>query len=356
MRSGSRPGRAVVDGRERLVLCSNDYLGLAADPRVVEGACAAARRYGAGATAARALSGDTDLHRELEAELAAFKGAEAALAFSSGYLTNIGVIASLAADVIYSDELNHASIIDGARLSSARSVVYAHADPRDLEARLEPGRGVVVTDAVFSMDGDVAPVAELLDLGAFTVLDDAHATGVLGPAGEGSLAELAPGRHAGLVIGTLGKALGSAGGFVAGDAALIEDLRARSRPYLFDTAPAPATVGAALAALAVLREEPERVARVRANGRELADGLRRLGHEVPEPAAGIVVVPLGAEHLAHELAASLFERDVVVHGIGPPYVPAGTSRLRLLATAAHDAADMERILTAFEQGGVLANR
>jgi 8-amino-7-oxononanoate synthase len=347
-----------VDGREQLVLCANDYLGLAADPRVIEGACAAARRYGAGSGAARALSGDTELHRRLEDELASLKGTDSALTFSSGYLSNQGVLGVVAgrSDVICSDELNHASIVDGARLSPARTVVYAHADSADLQRKLaaapRDGSAVIVTDAVFSMEGDVAPVAEILDLAeafdARVMLDDAHATGVLGPGGEGSVAALAPGRHAEVVIGTLGKALGSAGGFVAAERALIEDLERRCRTFLFDTALAPPAVGAALAALAILRSEPERIARLRANTRRIAAGLRDLGYDVGAAAAAILVVHLDGEDVAAELSRSLFDRDVLVQPIGPPYVAVGTSRLRLVATAAHDERDLERILCAFE--------
>jgi 8-amino-7-oxononanoate synthase len=358
IRTSARPGRATVDGRERLVLCANDYLGLAADPRVIEGAIAATRRYGAGAGAARALSGDTALHRDLEARLAELKGTEAALTFSSGYLCNQGVLGALAgaADLICSDELNHASIVDGARLGPASSTVYAHADVAELDRKLaavpEGGRALIVSDAVFSMDGDAAPVPEILDLaeahGARVMLDDAHGTGVLGPAGEGTLAELSPGRHADVLTGTMGKALGSSGGFVAGDRALVEELEQRCRTFLFDTALAPAAAGAAVAALAVLRAEPERVARLRANARTLADGLRGLGYRVGHPAAAIVVVHLDGADRARELTLSLFEDDVIVHPIGPPYVASGTSRLRLLANATHDERDVERITDAFD--------
>jgi 8-amino-7-oxononanoate synthase len=356
-RASARPGRAVVDGRERLVLCANDYLGLAADPRVIEAACAGARRYGAGAGAARALTGDTELHRELEAALAQLKGAEAALTFSSGYLANLGVLGALAGpgDLVCSDALNHASIVDGARLAGAIRIVYAHADSADLARRLDDGpadgRRLIVTDAVFSMHGDVAPVNDLLDLAsardAVLVLDDAHATGVLGPRGEGTLAELAPGRHVGIVVGTMGKALGSAGGFAAGDRELIERLEAHSRTFLFDTALAPAAAAAALAALQIMRAEPERIARVRANARSIADGLRGCGFAVAPPAAAIVIVEIEGEQEALALSRALLAHDVLVQPIGRPYVPAGTSRLRVVATAAHDQRDLDQILDAF---------
>jgi 8-amino-7-oxononanoate synthase len=350
------PGRAIIGGRERLLLCTNDYLGLAADPRVVEAARAAAARFGAGSRAARSRAGATTGHPALERELAAFKGTEAALLFGSGLSCNGAVIAALteAGDVILSDELNHASIVDGCRLSAARARVYDHGDLDALEAALRESGGaskrMIVTDAVFSMDGDVAPLPGIIALAerydAFVMLDEAHATGVLGPGGEGSLEHFGLDAGVGVLMGTLGKALGSVGGFVAGSRDLIHFLATRARSFLFTTALPAAAVAAALEALRILRSEPERVERLWSNARRLHRGLAELGITVAVEAAAIVPVFTPA---ARALAAALYERGVVAQAIGAPYVPAGTERIRLIASAAHTEADLDQIITAFAE-------
>lgn len=355
--TGARPGHAVIDGEDRTLLCTNDYLGLACDPRVVEAAHAALDRFGAGSRAARSLSGDTDLHRALERELADFNGTEAVLLFGSGFACNLGVIAALTGkgDTVCSDELNHASIVDGCRLSGAQVRVYPHGDVTSLESALaessRSSKRMIVTDAVFSMDGDVAPLADIVGLAAkydaFVMLDDAHATGVLGPNGEGSLEHFGVSGEVSVLIGTLGKALGALGGFVAGSRDLIDYLARKARSFLFTTSLPPGDAAAALASLRILRAEPERVARLWANAERLHAGLAEQGFRLaPQPAA-IVPVYLDDDQAAAVLSKQLFERGVVVQPVGPPYVPPGTSRLRLIASAAHTPEGIDRVLEAF---------
>jgi glycine C-acetyltransferase len=355
--SAARPGRATIGGHERLLLCTNDYLGLASDERVVAAAREALARFGFGSRAARSLAGDTELHRALERELAEFKGTEAALIFGSGFSCNIGVIGALttADDVIYSDALNHASIVDGCRLSSARTMVYAHGDVAELEAKLQEAlaadKRMIVTDAVFSMDGDVAPLPQIVELAdryeAFVMLDDAHATGVLGPGGTGTVEHFGLAGRVPVLMGTLGKALGSVGGFIAGSRDLVDLLARSARSFLFTTSLPPAAAAAALTSLRILRAEPERVARLWDNARLLHAGLVELGHDVPPEPAPITPVFLHDDEVAALASRQLFDRGVVAQAIGTPYVPAGTARLRLISSAAHERSDVETVLDAF---------
>ena len=281
--------RVALDGREVLLLCSNDYLGLAGHPDLRAAAARAAERWGAGAGASPLVSGHTALHARLEEELAAFKGSEACLLFGSGFLANTGVIAALAGrgDVVLSDALNHASIVDGCRLARAETVVYPHADLGALEAalaRAPHGRAVIATDAVFSMDGDLAPLEGIVALarrhGARVVVDEAHATGVVGPGGRGLVAALGLEREVDVVVGTLGKALGSYGAFVCCDATIADFLVNRARTLIFSTALPPPAVGAALEALRLLRSEPGLVARAQGNARVLRAELAGHGFAV----------------------------------------------------------------------------
>jgi 8-amino-7-oxononanoate synthase len=355
--TASRPGRATIEGRERVLLCTNDYLGLACDERVVAAAQEALARFGFGSRAARSLAGDTDLHRALEHELAEFKGTEAALIFGSGFSCNVGVISALtgADDVICSDALNHASIVDGCRLAAARTAVYPHADVDRLEAILRDAstaaKRMIVTDAVFSMDGDVAPLPGIVALAdrydAFVMLDDAHATGVLGPGGAGTLEHFELAGRVPVLMGTLGKALGSVGGFVAGSRDLVDLLARSARSFLFTTSLPPAAAAAALASLRILRAEPERVERLWENARALHAGLVGLGLDVPPEPAPITPVFLHHDRVAAQASRALFDRGVVAQAIGTPYVPAGTARLRLISSAAHEPSDIETVLDAF---------
>jgi 8-amino-7-oxononanoate synthase len=295
----------------------------------------------------------------LEAELAAFKGVDAALLFGSGFACNVGVIPALAqrGDVIHSDSLNHASIVDGCRLAAAQLRIYPHVDTRALaDALVESQRAVkqmIVTDAVFSMDGDVAPVPDIVRLAethnAFVVVDDAHATGVLGASGKGSLEHFGVCSNAVVMMGTLGKALGSIGGFIAGTQDLIDYLAGSARSFLFTTAlPAPAAASA-LTSLRILRAEPERVALLWENARLLHAGLTERGFRVATEVAAIIPVYLDDERAAVELSEMLYDSGVVVQPIGPPYVPTGTSRLRVIASAAHSGQDLEVALDAFQR-------
>jgi 8-amino-7-oxononanoate synthase len=343
--------RVRVGGRELLNFSSNDYLALANAPVVREAAREALAQFGAGSGASRLVVGDTLAHRSLEAALARFEGAEAALLFNSGYAANVGVLTALLGpgDVVFSDALNHASLVDGCRLSRARVVVYPHRDVEALEAALRatPGRRrLVVTDAVFSMDGDVAPLRALRELcdrhGAALLVDEAHATGVLGARGAG-LCE-ATGVHADVLVGTLSKALGGFGGYVCGSAALREALVSLARPLVFSTSLPPATCAAAEVALELL-QRPERRAALRARIEQLASGLRALG----VPAGGesaVFSVVLGEAGRALEASARLRERGLLVKAIRPPTVPVGTSRLRVALSAGHTAGDVEVLLGA----------
>jgi 8-amino-7-oxononanoate synthase len=347
----------TLEGERLLLLCSNNYLGLANDPRVVGAAAEAARRWGAGAGSARLIVGGTSLHDEMETRLAMLKGTKAALLFSSGYLANLGTIASLTGpeDAIFSDERNHASIIDGARLSRARVHVYRHADVKHLTRLLREHAGarraLVVTDTVFSMDGDLAPLPAIVETcaraGAILMVDEAHATGVVGPGGRGAVAHFGLEGRVPVVMGTLSKSLGAGGGYIAGSRALIAFLRNRARTFVFDTALPPPVAGAALAALDVLAAEPDRPARVRALATRLARALRARGFQVPDPDAAIVPVVVGESGAALRLAAALRRNGVLVPAIRPPSVAPGTARLRATVMATHTEAHIDQAADAF---------
>ncbi|MEA2198340.1 MAG: 8-amino-7-oxononanoate synthase [Solirubrobacteraceae bacterium] len=348
---GPQGPRVLLSGREVLLLCSNDYLGLAADPRVREAAAEAALRWGAGSGASRLISGNMQPHRELEARLAAFEGYERALLFGSGYLANTGTIAALAGpgEVVFSDELNHASIIDGCRLSRAETVVYRHNDVAHLESLLEAAAGtpaLIVTDGVFSMDGDVAPLPQLLELarrfGARLMVDEAHATGALGPGGRGAVAAAGLSGEVDIVMGTLGKALGSYGAYVCANAETVDYLINRARPFIFSTAPPPPVVGAARAALAVLEAEPERVERLIANGRVLREALAAEGLVTTASTTQIVPIEIGEAEPTMALCERALERGVFAQGIRPPTVPEGSSRLRFTVMATHEPEELRR--------------
>ncbi|MDT8904038.1 8-amino-7-oxononanoate synthase [Anaeroselena agilis] len=340
------------EGSSPLMLASNDYLGLTRHPAVRRAAADAAMRLGGGAGGSRLTTGNHALYAALEEELAAFKGTEAALVFGSGYMANIGTLGALAGgdDVIFSDELNHASIVDGCRLAKARTVVYRHCDPADLAAKLAatPCRGqrFIVTDGVFSMDGDVAPVDEIVAVagcyGAAVMVDDAHGTGVVGPGGRGTAALFGVGGRVAVQMGTLSKALASEGGYIAGSAVLIEYLVNRARSFIFTTALAPATVAAARAALALLVGEPELTARLRDNAVFLRRALTAAGLAVGTGETPIIPVTVGEAAVAVALAADLRRAGIVVSAIRPPTVPDGSSRLRVTVSAAHTRGELAR--------------
>jgi glycine C-acetyltransferase/8-amino-7-oxononanoate synthase len=342
--SGPQGPRVVLDGKPVLLLCSNNYLGLADHPRVREAAADAAMRWGVGAGASRLVSGTMTVHRRLEDALAAFKEREAALLYGSGYLANIGVVSALAGrgEVVFSDELNHASLIDGCRLARAETVVYRHNDVEHLAWCMQQAgsRGaLVVTDSVFSMDGDVAPLAEIAQLaqrhGVRTVVDEAHGTGCVGPGGRGAVAEAGLEQEIDVVIGTLGKALGAYGAFVACDAEMARYLTNTSRPLIFSTAPPPPAVAGALAALELLIEQPRMVSKLQANADVMRTELAAEGFEVAGSTTQIVPLIVGDATLAMRVCEAAIERGVFAQAIRPPTVPEGTSRLRLALMASH---------------------
>src|SRR5919198_514948 len=346
---GPQGPRVVLDGRPVLLLCSNNYLGLADHPRVREAAADAALRWGVGAGASRLVSGNMTLHRRLEARLADFKGSEACVLFGSGYLANTGIVAALAraGDVVCSDELNHASIIDGCRLARAETYVYRHADIDHLAwcMRQAEGRGaLVVTDSVFSMDGDVAPLAEIVELaqrhGVRVAVDEAHGTGCLGPSGRGAVADVGLEDEVDVIVGTLSKALGSYGAFVACDQAMAQLLVNSARPFIFSTAPPPPAVAGALAALELLAEQPQRVEKLQANGDVLREELARERFEVSGSTTQVVPLVIGDAHQAMRICELAIERGVFAQAIRPPTVPDGTSRLRLAVMASHSKAEL----------------
>jgi len=354
---GSAADPEVVLGDRRVLLfCSNNYLGLATDARLRAAACVAIVRWGCGTGSSRLISGHLDLHAEVEARLAAFKGAEAALLFASGYQANIGAITALVGrgDHVYSDALNHASIVDGCRLSRASVHVYPHRDVGELERLLAAtppgGRRLVVTDSVFSMDGDRAPLAALVVLAeqyhSWLMVDEAHATGVLGPGGAGVAAELGVTARVTVHMGTLGKALGGAGAYVAGARALVDLLVNRARTFVYTTGLAPAAVAAAGAALDVLGAEPERRTAVLRHADRLRAGLRALGYEAGGD-THIVPVQVGDNRRTLALAEALLARGVLVQAIRPPTVPPGTARLRVTPMATHTSAQIDAALDAF---------
>ena len=342
--SGPQGSHVIVDGKPALLLCSNNYLGLADHPRVRAAAADAATRWGVGAGASRLVSGTMTIHRRLEERLAAFKGRQAALLFGSGYMANTGVIAALArpGDVVFSDELNHASIIDGCRLSRAETFVYNHCDVEHLAWGIgqAEGRGaLIVTDSVFSMDGDLAPLEALVELAdrdrIRLMVDEAHATGTLGPDGRGALAEAGLEDEVDVIVGTLGKALGSYGAFVACDERMARYLINTARTFIFSTALPPPAAAGALAALELLEENPRRVQKLQTNAAAVRAELEREGFDVRGSETHIVPLVIGDPVLAADVCERALARGVFAQAIRPPTVPPDTSRLRLAVMASH---------------------
>ena len=308
-------------------------------------------RWGASAGASRLISGNMKPHRSLEKRLAEFKGYEAALLFGSGYLANSGAIAALArrGEVVFSDELNHASIIDGCRLARAETFIYRHGDMEHLAWGLREARGqgsLIVTDGVFSMDGDVAPLEQLVRLArrhdCRLMVDEAHATGAVGPAGRGSVAAAGLSEEVDIVVGTLGKALGSYGAYVCASRELVEYLVNTARPFIFSTAPPPPVVAAALAALELLESNPHRPERLRANAAVLREALADEGLSVAGAETQIIPVHVGSAEQTMELSERVLERGVFAQGIRPPTVPEGSSRLRFTVMATHRSGELQR--------------
>jgi glycine C-acetyltransferase len=359
---GPTGARSTFDGREVINLASNNYLGLASHPRMNRAAADAALELGAGSGAVRTIAGSMSMHRELERRFASFKHAEAALMFQSGFTANAGTVAAILTpdDVIVSDRLNHASIIDGARLSKAEIKVFEHKDAdhadRLLAETARPGRHqLLITDGVFSMDGDIAPLPALVEVaerhGAVMMLDDAHASGVLGPTGGGTVEHFGLYGRVDVQVGTLSKAIGVLGGFIAGPAPLIEWLQNRGRPYLFSTSPPPSIVAACIEALDILRDEPERLERLWSNTRLLKDGLHDLGFDTGMSETPITPVITGDEEKTQAFARRLFEEGVFTPAIVFPTVGRGRARVRAIVTADHTPQDLAEALAVFERVG-----
>jgi glycine C-acetyltransferase len=351
-----------VDGRRVLNFCSNNYLGLANHPRLVEAARQAVEQYGVGPAAVRSIAGTMDLHVRLEQRLAAFKGVESAITFQSGFNANLGAIPALVGkgDAIFSDELNHASIIDGSRLSGAQIMRYAHCDPADLERVLTENRGnftraLVITDGVFSMDGDVAPLdriyATVQGFDALLMVDDAHGEGVLGRGGRGIVDHYGLHGKVDIEVGTLSKAFGVVGGLVAGNPLVVEWLRQRGRPFLFSSAMTVPDVAACLAAVDILEESTGLVDRLWENSSYFKAEMQRLGFDTGSSTTPITPVMLGEAPLAQQFSRELFEAGAFAMAIGFPTVPRGKARLRVMISAAHARADLDQGLEAFAQVG-----
>ena len=358
---GEQSSTVVLNGREALLLSSNNYLGIANHPLLKQAARHAIDKFGCSAGASRLISGHMTLHQQLEAKIAAFKHAEAALVFPSGYHANVGTISALLgpSDTVFSDALNHASIIDGCRLSRAEVKVFRHCDVTHLEDLLSTssvsGQRLIVTDSVFSMDGDIAPLTEIVTLArryqAWVMVDEAHGTGVFGARGAGLVDELGLENDVDIHMGTLGKALGGFGAYVAGSHELITWLVNRARSFVYTTGIPPAVAATAMAALDIVNTDPDRRRQLWNNAAFLRDGLTALGYTVGPTQSPILPVIIGEASKTMALAAALLECGVWAHGIRPPTVPVGTSRLRVTPIATHTQSQLAAALDAFAQAG-----
>jgi glycine C-acetyltransferase len=352
----------VVDGKRVLNFCSNNYLGMANHPRIVQAAQEAVKKYGVGPAAVRSIAGTMDLHLELERRLAVFKGVEAAITFQSGFTANLGTIPALVGkeDVVFSDELNHASIIDGSRLSGAKIIRYAHCNPQDLdrvlsEEREKFPRAMVITDGVFSMDGDIAPLDKIFEVvqkyDAILMVDDAHGEGVIGKGGRGIVDHFGLHGKVDVEVGTLSKAFGVVGGVSAGNPLVVEWLRQRGRPFLFSSAMTVPDVAACLAAVDILEESTELVDKLWDNARYFKTEMRRLGFDTGLSTTPITPIMLGEATLAQQFSRELFENDLFAMSIGFPTVPKGKARIRVMISAAHSRGDLDKGLEIFATVG-----
>jgi len=360
---GSAQGaRLVVDGKDVLNFCSNNYLGLANHPKIVEAAKQATKKYGVGPAAVRTIAGTMDLHVELEKRLAKFKGAEDVITFQSGFTANLGTISALVTkeDVIFSDRLNHASIIDGCRLSGARIVAYDHNDPTALEAAIKENAGtyrraLIVTDGVFSMDGDIAPLPALYEVAKkydiLFMVDDAHGEGVLGKGGRGIVDHFNLHGKVDIEVGTMSKAFGVVGGMVAGNKVIIEWLRQRGRPFLFSSAVTAPDAAACLAAVDLLEESTALVDKLWDNAKYFKAEMKKLGFDTGVSETPITPVMLGEAPLAQQFSRELFDAGVFAMSIGFPTVAKGKARIRVMISASHDRDDLGQGLEAFAKVG-----
>jgi glycine C-acetyltransferase len=352
----------TVDGKKVLNFCSNNYLGLANHPKLVEAANEATQKYGIGPAAVRSIAGTMDLHVELEKRMARFKGVEAAITFQSGFNANLGTIPAMVGkeDVIFSDRLNHASIIDGCRLSGAKIIAYDHCDPKSLDEQIKANlaqyrRALIVTDGVFSMDGDVAPLPEIYEVAKkydiLLMVDDAHGEGVLGKGGRGIVDHFDLHGKVDIEVGTMSKAFGVMGGVVAGNPVIVEWLRQRGRPFLFSSAVTAPDAAACIAALDVLEASTALVDTLWDNANYFKAEMKRLGFDTGLSTTPITPIMLGEAALAQQFSRELFEENVFAMAIGYPTVPQGKARIRVMISAAHDRDDLGKGLEAFAKVG-----
>ncbi|MDY6843624.1 MAG: 8-amino-7-oxononanoate synthase [Thermodesulfobacteriota bacterium] len=351
--------QVTIEGKRFILLSSNNYLGLTTHPQVIEAAVMATKKYGTGAGASRLISGNMELHEVLEEKIATFKHGERAIAFPTGYMANVGLISSLMdeGDLVISDELNHASIIDGCRLSKARSVVYRHRDMTHLEEVLSTSKNqknkLIVSDGVFSMDGDIAPLPEILDLAetydAYVLLDDAHATGVIGKSGRGTAEYFEIMSKRLIQMGTFSKALGSLGGYVIGSEMIIDYIINRARSFIFSTGMPPAVAAASIAALDLLENDTSIITSLWENVSYVKDGLKGLDYQILSDESHIIPVFVGDAHKCMILSGALFDNGVYAAGIRPPTVPEGQSRIRVTVMATHTKEDLDHALRGFER-------
>jgi glycine C-acetyltransferase len=355
-------GWIVVDGKKVLNLCSNNYLGLGNDPRLKKKAAEAIECWGVGPGAVRSIAGTMGLHNELERKLSEFKKREGTLSLQSGLLANVATIPALVdspEDALFTDELNHASIIDGCRLSRARRFIYRHNDANDLREKMKEAgptrRRLIISDGVFSMDGDVAPLPDLAkaaeEFDALLMVDDAHGEGVLGSHGRGAADHFHLHQEVDVEIGTLSKAFGVVGGFVSGSAKLVEFLKQKARPFLFSSAMTPPDVAACIAAVDILMETDAPVTKLWDNGRYLQKGLREAGFDTGVTTTPITPVMLGEAELARAFSRKLYEKGIFAMAIGFPTVPRGKARIRCMVSAAHETADLDLAVSAFKDVG-----
>ncbi len=359
---GPQGGWVKVNGKKVVNLCSNNYLGFADHPRLKEAAKKAIDEYGVGPGAVRSIAGTQSIHTELEAKLAEFKHAPACIVFQAGFTANTAVIPAITGDgdVIFSDELNHASIIDGCRLSKAKVVRYAHNDTEDLKQKIleykdSARKMLIITDGVFSMDGDIAPLPQIVDIadefGAIVMVDDAHGEGVLGDSGRGIVNHFNLEGRVEIEVGTLSKAFGVMGGFITGPKVLIEYLKQRGRPFLFSTGLTPADTAAAIAAVDVLLESDELVRKLWGNAAYFQKGLKAAGFDTGHSETPITPVMLGEAKLASDFSKKLFEKGIFAQSISYPTVPRGKARIRCMLSAAHEKQDLDFAIEKFTEVG-----
>ncbi|AOY76533.1 8-amino-7-oxononanoate synthase [Clostridium formicaceticum] len=359
--SGPQSKYTLIGNKRVLLMTSNNYLDLCNDVRLKDAAEAAIRTYGVGAGGSRLTTGSYELHDQLEKKIADFKNTEAAILFNTGYMANIGVVTAIADKewILFSDALNHASIIDGCRLSGAKIVVYKHCDMEDLRKKIKAYEGkkrCIVTDGVFSMDGDIAPLDKIVELAKannlLTVVDDAHGTGVLGNRGTGCVEYFNLKGQVDIQIGTLSKALASEGGFVAGSKSLVTYLRHKARSFIYSTALSPATIAVSLCSLDIVKSEKDRRDRLLENTKWFQEELKKLGFHVLESNTAIIPLIIGSAEKATKLSEKLFEKDIFISAIRPPTVPDHTSRLRITLMATHSREELKYVLNGLKEAGM----